>query len=135
MLVKGLCSTYSFLVLMEGTYPTPSPMCVERTDLFLDAPITVTSLLNDVTVPPMLQCNQLLARLVAAHVLYAHGNTSSYLHRDGYDNLLMVLAGEKRVLLLNSTDAAAAYADDHRAVLKGMWVANNANGALCNVNE
>eukprot|EP00041_Stephanoeca_diplocostata_P004727 m.49316 g.49316 ORF g.49316 m.49316 type:complete len:794 (+) comp15319_c0_seq1:168-2549(+) len=92
----------------------------ETEELFLDAPITVTSLLKDVTVPPMLQCDRFLQSLVAAHLLYAHGNTSSYLHRDGYDNLLMVLAGEKRVLLINNTDSAAVYADDPRAPLKGL---------------
>ena len=36
----------------------------------------------------------------------------SHLHQDGFDNLLVVMAGRKDVVLISSAETDAVYADD-----------------------
>ena len=55
--------------------------------------MTHSAMTQDIPVPSILQCPQLYASLNEANLLWSSGNTSSYLHQDGYANLLTVFEG------------------------------------------
>lgn len=49
---------------------------------------------------------------MTANILWAEGETSSYLHHDGSDNFLMVLSGSRDALVARPSASEALYADD-----------------------
>ena len=69
-------------------------------------------MLKDVPVPTVLQCSAIAGSVSDAHLLWSSGNTSSYLHHDGYHNILAVLDGTKRVLLAAANQSSNLYADE-----------------------
>ena len=81
-------------------------------DLYIDAPLTGSLLLHDLPVPKVLQCAALSQTISSVNLLFSSGQTSSYLHQDGYQNLLTVHAGIKTVLLASPSSSALLYADD-----------------------
>jgi mannose-6-phosphate isomerase-like protein (cupin superfamily) len=93
--------------------PVPSsPQNYRDKDMFLDEAITDTDLFDDLALPSPLACNYFAERVVTANLLWAHGNTSSYLHHDGSDNFLIVLSGSRDALVAAPNASAALYADD-----------------------
>jgi lysine-specific demethylase 8 len=60
-------------------------------------------MLWDIHLPPFIRCGGGTKTLNVANLWWSSGGTKSVLHKDGADNMLCVLAGTKRVLLINGT--------------------------------
>ena len=84
----------------------------QQEDLYLDAPLTGSTLLHDLPLPKVLQCDALSQTINSVNFLYSSGQTSSYLHQDGYQNLLTVHAGIKTVLLAPPSSSTLLYANE-----------------------
>lgn len=63
--------------------------------LYLDSPFPQTSMMADMELPLMLQCEEHYKSFESMHLLFSNGNTSSPLHHDGYENFLSVFSGIK----------------------------------------
>ena len=81
-------------------------------NVYLDSPFPPTNMVNELNLPPFLQCGELSSTVSDIFILMNSGNASCPLHQDGYENILVVLSGVKKVMLFNSSYADYVYADD-----------------------
>ena len=64
-------------------------------------------------VPPAMRCADLFETVRESRLWMSSGNTSSSLHFDTHDNLLMQIDGEKTVLLWPPSESVKFYMDYH----------------------
>lgn len=80
--------------------------------VYLDSQFPPSNIINEISLPPILQCQEISSRISDVNLLMNSGNTSSPIHHDGYENILAVISGRKKVILFNSSFSENVYADD-----------------------
>lgn len=79
--------------------------------VYLDSAFPPTNMMNEISLPPILQCGEIVSKISSVYLLMSSGNTSSALHHDGYENILTVVSGSKKVLLFNTSYSEHVYGD------------------------
>ena len=87
--------------------------------VYLDSPFPPSNLINEISLPSILQCKEISSTISDVYLLMSSGNTSSPLHHDGYENILAVISGTKKVILFKSSYSENVYADEFN-VLPGL---------------
>ena len=70
-------------------------------------------LLNWIKVPEALRCSDFLNGIEDVRMWMSSGNTTSSVHFDTHDNLLMQLSGKKHVVLFHPNEGGNLYMDHH----------------------
>lgn len=91
----------------------------KKEPVYLDSAFPPTHMVNEINLPPILQCNEISSKISSVYLLMSSGNTSSPFHHDGYENTLAVISGTKKVVILNSSFSENVYGDDY-TVLPGL---------------
>ena len=84
--------------------------------MYLDSQFPPSNLINEINLPPILQCGEITSTISDVNLLMNSGNSSSPLHHDGYENILAIVSGTKKVILFNSSYNQHVYADDFNAL-------------------
>jgi hypothetical protein len=71
------------------------------------------TLLRYLRVPEMLRCDELHSSIYQARMWMSRGNTTSSLHFDTHDNLMLQLDGTKELFLWHPNQSAYMYSDFH----------------------
>ena len=87
--------------------------------VYLDSQLPPSNLINEINLPTILQCKEISSTISDINLLMNSGNASSPLHHDGYENILAIISGKKKVILFNSSYSQNVYADDFN-VLPGL---------------
>ena len=87
--------------------------------IYLDSQFPPSNLINEISLPSILQCNEISSTISDINLLMNGGNASSPLHHDGYENILAIISGTKKVIVFNSSYSQNVYADDFN-VLPGL---------------
>ena len=87
--------------------------------VYLDSQFPPSNLINEINLPSILQCKEISSTISDVNLLMNGGNASSPLHHDGYENILAIISGTKKVILFNSSYSKNVYADDFN-VLPGL---------------
>ncbi|CAB4022524.1 Prostaglandin F synthase [Paramuricea clavata] len=87
--------------------------------VYLDSPFPPSNLINEISLPSILQCKEISSTISDVYLLMSSGNTSSPLHHDGYENILAIISGTKKVILFKSSYSENVYADEFN-VLPGL---------------
>ena len=87
--------------------------------IYLDSQFPPSNLINEISLPSILQCNEISSTISDINLLMNSGNASSPLHHDGYENILAIISGTKKVIVFNSSYSQNVYADDFN-VLPGL---------------
>lgn len=87
--------------------------------VYLDSQFPASNMLNEMNLPSMLQCPEISRTISDVNLLINSGNASSPIHHDGYENILAVISGTKKVILFNSSFSENVYGDQFN-VLPGL---------------
>ena len=84
--------------------------------VYLDSQFPPSNLINEISLPSMLQCKEISSTISDVNLLMNSGNASSPIHHDGYENILTMISGTKKVIIFNSSYSQNVYADDFNAL-------------------
>ena len=70
-------------------------------------------LLNWIKIPKVLRCSDFLNGMEDVRMWMSSGNTTSSIHFDTHDNILMQLSGKKHVILFHPKEGGNLYMDHH----------------------
>ncbi|XP_028394202.1 uncharacterized protein LOC114518412 [Dendronephthya gigantea] len=84
--------------------------------IYLDSQFPPSNLINEINLPPILQCGEISSTISDVNLLMNSGNSSSPLHHDGYENILAIVSGTKKVIIFNSSYSQHVYADNFNAL-------------------
>lgn len=71
------------------------------------------SMLNDVLLPSLLNCHEISSTIDSVNLLFNSGSANSAFHHDGYENILTLISGTKKIYLVNSTYSKDLKADQY----------------------
>ena len=84
--------------------------------VYLDSQFPPSNLINEISLPSILQCTEISSTISDVNLLMNSGGASSPLHHDGYENILAIIKGTKKVIIFNSSYSQNVYADDFDAL-------------------
>lgn len=87
--------------------------------VYLDSAFPPTNMINEISLPPILHCGEIISNISNVYLLMSSGNTSSAFHHDGYENILAIISGTKKVVIFNSSYSRHVYGDNF-IVLPGL---------------
>ena len=87
----------------------------QNEQIYMDSEIRKeSSLLTDIYLPPCLQCKELSSAVNKLNLLWSSGNTSSAFHQDGYENIIAMISGVKKVILYDIKYTRDLYGNDFK---------------------
>ena len=111
----------------KNEFPVRRPLSLDeflkiyRSDnVYLDSAFpTKAAMLSDILLPSVLNCHEISSQIDSVNLLVNSGDANSALHHDGYENIITLISGTKKVFLINSTYSNDLSADQY-AVTPGV---------------
>ncbi len=66
--------------------------------VYLDSQFPPSNLINEISLPSMLQCKEISSTISDVNLLMNSGNASSPIHHDGYENILTMISEQRKLL-------------------------------------
>lgn len=119
--------TVEYRKKFKNEFPVRRPLSLDeflkvyRSDnVYLDSAFpTKAAMLSDILLPSILNCHEISSQIDSVNLLLNSGDANSALHHDGYENIITLISGTKKVFLINSTYSNDLSADQY-AVTPGV---------------
>ena len=116
--------TVEYRKKFKNEFPVRKPLTLNEflniyksEEVYLDSAFPPnTPMLNDVLLPSVLNCQEISSKIDSVNLLFNGGNANSAFHHDGYENILTVISGTKKIYLVNSTYSKDLNADEYAVV-------------------
>lgn len=119
--------TVEYRKKFKNEFPVRRPLSLDeflkiyRSDnVYLDSAFpTKAAMLSDILLPSVLNCHEISSQIESVNLLVNSGDANSALHHDGYENIITMISGTKKVFLINSSYSKDLSADQY-AVTPGV---------------
>ena len=111
--------TVEYRKKFKNEFPVRRPLSLDEflkmyksDNVYLDSAFPPkATMLNDILLPSILNCHEITSTIDSVNLLMNSGDANSAFHHDGFENIITVISGTKKVFLVNSTHSKDLYAD------------------------